>query len=131
MFEQASLDDREQEIMTAADEWWASRFEGRGQYLRMGPFKSAIEVSAAVMAFFRKEEHEYPPPAYVAGRPFAIYASSSKHGGSHVIVGNVYRDGLHRPTHKEVSQRVREEKELAAKARKPSRRRNTPRPTQV
>lgn len=123
MFDPSTLDPREQEIYASADEWWATRFQGRGVYDKIGPFKSELEARHGITDFFRREERDYPPPATVYNRPFALYASSTKHGGSHVIVGNVYRDGVHRPTSREVAQRKQEER---ARARAGDRR-NAPR----
>lgn len=129
LFDAASLDDREKVIYADADSWWATRFQGRGVYDKIGPFATATEAVGAVMQFFRAEERDYPPPGGLASKPFSIYAGSSKHGDSHVIVGNVYRDGEHRPTHREVAQRVREAKALVATTRKSRRRANPARPT--
>lgn len=124
MFNAAGLDDREKLIFDAADEWFATRFLGRGTYDKLGPFKTAQEAVSAIMAFFRAEERDYPPPASVASRPFAVYAASSEHNGAHVIVGNVYRDGKYRPTNREISQQRQEEKARVATKRRPSNRRN-------
>lgn len=128
MFESANLDDREKVIYADADQWWATRFMGRGVYDKLGPFSSAEETFKNIMIFFRQEERNYPPPEFVSKRPFAVYAASTQHNEAHVIVGNVYRDGVHRPTHREVSQKVQEARALVATKRKSSRRRNSPRP---
>lgn len=129
MIDNTNLDPREQEIYASADEWWATRFKGRGVYDKIGPFTTELEARREVMEFFRKEEQDYPPPATIYNRPFALYASSSRHGGSHVIVGTVHRDGKHHPTSREVSKRTQAER---AAARTQSRnRRNTERPDQV
>lgn len=113
MFEPANLDPREQEIFDQADEWWATRFQGRGVYDKIGPFPTQLDAVKGCAAFFRMEEKDYPPPDSIWSRPFALYAASTRHGGSHVVVGCVYRDGVRRPTYKEVTQKRQEERKLA------------------
>ena len=120
MFNPANLDEREQLIYSTADTYWATRFCGRGRYDRLGPFNSELAVVQGIEAFFRNEEQNYPPPATIYNRPFAVYASSPNYGEAHVIIGNIYRDGVKRVTHKEVSQRVQEERASAKRKRSSS-----------
>lgn len=129
MYEPTNLDPRDQEIFTAADEWWATRFQGRGVYDKIGPFQSQLEAIKGVMQFFREEEQHYPPPDTIAFRPFALYAASSQHGGAHVVVGTVYRDGVRRSTYQEV--RAKFEEERANARGKPVRSRNRKRTTEI
>lgn len=105
MFTPANLDPREQLIFDSADEWYATRFRGRGVYDKIGPFDSQLAAVKAIADFFRNEETYYPPPGTIWNRPFALYASSSAHGGSHVVVGCVYRDGAKRDSYHEFQER--------------------------
>lgn len=128
MFSPDNLDPREQEVYDNADEFWATRFAGRGQYVKLGPFSSQLAVVRGVAEFFENETRDYPPPASIVNRPFAIYAASSKHGGAHVVLGTLGRDGKRGITQREVSLRKQEER---VQARRNSNRRNTQRPPEV
>lgn len=118
MFNLDNLDEREKVIFADVDEWYATRFEGRGVYTKLGPFKTQDEVVNEVKEFFSQDTSD-------SSKPFAIYAASTKHGHAHVIVGTLKRDGTTGKTHREVSQEIREAKALVAKQRKSSRRANT------
>lgn len=115
MFQPANLDPREQSIYDEANQFWATRFHGRGHYDRIGPFESQEVVVAAINSIFGGEKQEDLGPVF--NRPFAVYASSPRFGSAHVIIGNVYRDGVARPTHREVSQKRQEERASARRSR--------------
>lgn len=117
MFQPADLDPREQEIYDNADAWYATRFIGRGVYDKIGPFTSQLEAIQQIALFFRKEEEFYPPPGSIWSKPFALYAASSAHNDTHVVVGCVYRDGVRRPTYHEFQERRKAERKDARKHR--------------
>lgn len=127
MFEEADLDERERAIREAANEFWATRFMGSGAWDRLGPYSSLEQTVLQVRQFFRQEDTGdiCPPPASITSRPFLIYASSTAHSNAQVVVGTIYRDGVHRPSYAEFRQRIKEEKSSAAKQR-PRRSRNAP-----
>lgn len=122
MLTPVNLDERELLIFNSADEFWATRLLGRSGRDRLGPFSDQLAAEKAVMKYFEDEVIHSTPSVYTLAKPFSIYASSSLYGRSHVCIGNIYRDGVHRPTHKEVSLKRQEERE---RARKSSRSRNT------
>lgn len=117
MLQPSNLDEREQLIYDSADMFWATRVQGRWGRTRLGPFSTTDEAVNGINNFFRAEEHANAIPQFSRDKPFMVYASSSMYGRSHVHVGNVYRDGVHRPTYKEVSIRRQEERKRVRRGR--------------
>lgn len=116
----SDLDERERQIALDADSYWAVRFRGLGHYDRLGPFATQEQAVLQARHFFKTEDQQglAPPPKTIAKRPFLIYAASSKHANAQIPIGNVYRDGVERPTYREFQQRRTAEKALVAKSRR-------------
>jgi hypothetical protein len=133
MFEEADLDERERQIMESADSYWAMRFLGSGKWDRLGPFVSLEQVTLQVRDFFRREDKGdiCPPPASITSRPFLIYASSSAQSDAQCVVGNMYRDGIARPTYVQFRRKRLEAKELEAKQKRSRDRSNAARGAKI
>jgi hypothetical protein len=114
------LDERERLVAQDADSFWAVRFLGVGRFDRLGPFTTQEQAVLQARQFFKDEDAQglCPPPKTIAIRPFLIYACASKHANAQIPVGNVYRDGIERPTYREFQQRRNEKKAVAAKSRR-------------